>query len=147
MNFPNDTIEFDQIIITAMAVQHSKRKSKGIVVLQAPNHFCLFTTIFDDAGIRTADLWRRKRTLCHGRLLISFLICFSHPLFLYFRLLYKQLTANKRSIKVDEDWIRTRVLWYWKQPLYKLCHNHCDQMATFLFNIWPFATTTIYSEA
>ena len=33
--------------------------------------------------------------------------------FFYFRLFYKQLTVNKCSIKVADDWIRTRVLWYW----------------------------------
>ena len=31
--------------------------------------------------------------------------------FLYFRLFYKQLTVNKCSIKVADDWIRTWVLW------------------------------------
>ena len=33
----------------------------------------------------------------------------SRPLF-YFRLFYKQLTVNECSIKVADDWIRTRVL-------------------------------------
>ena len=49
--------------------------------------------------------------------------------FLYFRLFYKQLTVNKCSIKVADDWIRTWVLWYRKQPLCQLRHNHlpkCD---------------------
>ena len=41
----------------------------------------------------------------------------SRPLFLYFRLFYKQLTVNKCSIKVANDWIRTRVLWYRKRQL------------------------------
>ena len=49
----------------------------------------------------------------------------SRPLFLYFRLFYKQLTVHKCSIKVADDWIRTRVLWYWKRPLCQLRHNHC----------------------
>ena len=44
--------------------------------------------------------------------------------FLYFRLFYKQLTVNKCSIKVANDWIRTRVLSYCKRPLCQLRHNH-----------------------
>ena len=47
------------------------------------------------------------------------------PLFLYFRLFYKQLTVNKCSIKVADDWIQTWVLWYRKRLLCQLCHNHC----------------------
>ena len=50
---------------------------------------------------------------------------YSRPLFLYFRLFCKQLTVNKCSIKVADDWIQTRVLWYWKRPLCQLRHNHC----------------------
>ena len=49
----------------------------------------------------------------------------SRPLFLYFCLFYKQLTVNKCSIKVADDWIRTWVLWYRKRPLCQLRHNHC----------------------
>ena len=49
----------------------------------------------------------------------------SRPLFFIFRLFYKQLTVNKCSIKVADDWIRTWVLWYWKRPLCQLRHNHC----------------------
>ena len=45
--------------------------------------------------------------------------------FLYFRLFHKQLTVNKCSIKVANDWIRTRVLSYRKRPLCQLRHNHC----------------------
>ena len=44
--------------------------------------------------------------------------------FLYFHLFYKQLTVNKCSIKVADDWIQTRVLWYRKRPLCQLRHNH-----------------------
>ena len=33
-------------------------------------------------------------------------------------------TVNKCSIKVADDWIRTRVLWYHKRPLCQLRHNH-----------------------
>ena len=32
------------------------------------------------------------------------------------------LTVNNCSIKVADDWIRTRVLWCWKQPLCHLCY-------------------------
>ena len=35
----------------------------------------------------------------------------SRPLFLYFHLFYKQLTVNKCSTKVADDWIQTWVLW------------------------------------
>ena len=49
---------------------------------------------------------------------------FAASFFLYFRLFYKQLTVNKRSIKVADDWIRTRVLWDCKRPLCQLRHNH-----------------------
>ena len=51
----------------------------------------------------------------------------SRPLFFYFRLFYKQLTVNKCSIKVADDWIRTRVLWCCKRPLCQLRHNHFPQ--------------------
>ena len=51
----------------------------------------------------------------------------SRPYFLYFGLFYKQLTVNKCSIKVANDWIRTRVLWYRKQLLCQLRHNHCPR--------------------
>ena len=44
--------------------------------------------------------------------------------FIYFRLFYKQLTVNKCSIKVADDWIRTWVLWYHKRLLCQLRHNH-----------------------
>ena len=49
---------------------------------------------------------------------------FAASFFLYFRLFYKQLTVNKCSIKVADDRIRTRVLWYCKRPLCQLRHNH-----------------------
>ena len=49
---------------------------------------------------------------------------FAASFFLYFRLFYKQLTVNKCSIKVADDWIRTRVLWDCKRPLCQLRHNH-----------------------
>ena len=29
------------------------------------------------------------------------------------------------NINLANDWIRTVDLWYWKQPLYQLIHNHC----------------------
>ena len=49
---------------------------------------------------------------------------FAASFFLYFRLFYKQLTVNKCSIKVADDWIRTRVLWDCKRLLCQLRHNH-----------------------
>ena len=42
-----------------------------------------------------------------------------------FHLFYKHLTVIKCSIKVADDWIQTRVLWYHRQPLCQLHHNHC----------------------
>ena len=47
----------------------------------------------------------------------------SRPLFLYFCLFYNQLAVNNCPIKVADDWIRTRVLWYLKRPCCPLCHN------------------------
>ena len=29
-------------------------------------------------------------------------------------------------INFANDWIRTSDLWFWKQPLYQLSHNHCQ---------------------
>ena len=49
----------------------------------------------------------------------------SRSLFLYFCLFNTQLTVNKCSINFADDWIRTADLWYWKQLLYQLSHNHC----------------------
>ena len=40
-------------------------------------------------------------------------------------------TVNKCSIKVADDWIRTRVLWYRKQPLCQLRHNHFPRRNNF----------------
>ena len=59
----------------------------------------------------------------------------SRPLFLYFRLFYKQITVYKCSIKVADYWIRTRVLWYWKQLLNQLCHNHRENFLDHLFAV------------
>ena len=56
----------------------------------------------------------------------------SSPLFFYFSLFYKQLTENKCSIKVADDWIRTRVLWCRKRPLCQLRHNHLTLSSIFL---------------
>ena len=56
---------------------------------------------------------------------------YSRPLFIYFRLFYKQLTVNNCSIKVADGWIRTRVLWYQKRPRCQLCHNH-NHLSLFL---------------
>ena len=56
---------------------------------------------------------------------------FATSFFLYFRLFYKQLTVNKCSIKVADDWIRTRVLWDCKRPLCQLRHNHFPIISIF----------------
>ena len=34
-------------------------------------------------------------------------------------------------INFANDWIRTSDLWFWKQPLYQLSHNHCPKIAFF----------------
>ena len=55
----------------------------------------------------------------------------SRPLFLYFRPFYKQL-MRICSIIAANDWIWTRVLWYWKRPRCEVCHNHCPTLLFFL---------------
>ena len=67
------------------------------------------------------------------RVFCSFVWGHLRPFFLYFRLFYKQLTVNKCSIKVADDWIRTRVLWDCKQPLCQLRHNHFPIIHFFLY--------------
>ena len=49
----------------------------------------------------------------------------SRPLFLHFRLFFKQLTGTIGSIKVTDNWIQTTDLWCRKRPLCQLYHNHC----------------------
>ena len=49
----------------------------------------------------------------------------SRPLFLHFRLFFKQLTGTIGSIKVTDNWIQTADLWCRKRPLCQLCRNHC----------------------
>ena len=61
----------------------------------------------------------------------NFLMPRSWPLFLYFRVFYKQFTVNM-FIKVADDWVRTRVLWYRKRTLCQLCHNHCQWTQNFV---------------
>ena len=78
----------------------------------------------------TAEWKARTNPLSYGGPQILFFLKIkklghSRPLFLYFRLFYKQLTVNKCSIKVADDWIQTRVLWNWKRPLCQLSHNYC----------------------
>ena len=53
----------------------------------------------------------------------------SRPLFLYFRLFYKQLTENIGSKKVVDDRIRTADLFCWNIPLCQLSHKHCPKRA------------------
>ena len=42
-----------------------------------------------------------------------------------------QLTVNKCSINFDDGLIRTADLWYWKQLLYQLSHNHCKNLVKY----------------
>ena len=37
-----------------------------------------------------------------------------------------------------DDWIRTTDLWYWKQLLYQLSHNHCPIHPSY---IWKYYQT------
>ena len=76
---------------------------------------------------------KREREKKEFLLLMLFLFFFkkktmgrSRPFFLDFRLFYKQFRANIGSIKFANDWIRTADLWFWKQPLCQLNHNHCS---------------------
>ena len=45
-------------------------------------------------------------------------------LFLFIFVFSIQLIINKCSINFADDWSRTADLWYRKQPLYQLSHNH-----------------------
>ena len=38
------------------------------------------------------------------------------------------------SLKVDGNWIRTRVLWNMKRPRCQLCHNNCSLQSKFFGN-------------
>ena len=108
-------------------------------------------TISDD-WIRTGNHWCRKRLLyqlCHNHwpcsqyslnaisttLDVSSFIFFKKwaILGLFFIFVFTiQFTVNKCSIKFANDWIRTADLWYWKQLLYQLCHNHCPKSFCFV---------------
>ena len=50
----------------------------------------------------------------------------SRPLFIYFCLFntVDSKQVNIFNINFADDWIWTADLWYWKQPLYQLSHNH-----------------------
>ena len=45
------------------------------------------------------------------------------------------------NINFANDWIQTADLWYWKQPLYQLSHNHCPRTGKLMYksgiNILP----------
>ena len=49
----------------------------------------------------------------------------SRPLFSLFSSFLQTVNSKYMFKKVADDWIRTRVLWYRKQPLCQLRHNHC----------------------
>ena len=36
------------------------------------------------------------------------------------------------NINFADDWIQTTDLWYWKQPIYQLSHNHFTIINNFL---------------
>ena len=51
----------------------------------------------------------------------------SRPVFLYF-CFFNSVDCNIiGNIKFADDWIWIADLWYQKQTLYQLCHNHCPQ--------------------
>ena len=66
----------------------------------------------------------RKRRSKKVNNLKVFIWLFPAPFFLYFRLFDKVINTVDRN-KITDGWIRTTVLWYWKQALYQLRHNHC----------------------
>ena len=39
------------------------------------------------------------------------------------------------NLNFADDWIQTADLWYWKQPLYQLSHNHCPELSLCLVNV------------
>ena len=47
------------------------------------------------------------------------------PRFLYFRLFNTVDSKQMVNINFAYDWSQTANLWYWKQPLYHMSHNHC----------------------
>ena len=50
------------------------------------------------------------------------------------------VTENNCSIKVADDWIRTRVLWYRKRPRCQLCHKHYPTISSFFVKKSCFAS-------
>ena len=85
-------------------------------------------------------LWcpRSHNSTIFGRLPLSLspfssvILLHSRPLLLF--LFYKQIYRIKEcSIKVADvdDWIRSQVLWYPKQPCCQLCHNRRQTSSTF----------------
>ena len=81
----------------------------------------------------TYDLHQSHTKLVCSSLCLPMSSCtlkkFNSPFFKKFRLYKTQLIINKCSIEINiffaNDWIRTADLWYRKQPLYQLSHNHC----------------------
>ena len=66
-----------------------------------------------------------KMTFKVGCLNVLFFVGHSEPLFLYFHLFNTTDSKEMFNIKFADGCICTKVLWYWKQPLYQLYQNHC----------------------
>ena len=59
-------------------------------------------------------------------------MCHSWPLFLDVRLSVQLTVNNFQNINFADDWIQTADLWYQKQQIYQLSHNHCPTCFTVL---------------
>ena len=61
---------------------------------------------------------------------------FAASLLLYFRI-FNTVDSNQSSLYFfADDWIRTADLWYWKRPLYQLCHDHCPMLCNCLISLF-----------
>ena len=49
---------------------------------------------------------------------------------LFYSHLSKTVNSKQQMLNIHfaDDWIQTMDLWYWKQLLYQLSHNHCPSL-------------------
>ena len=59
-------------------------------------------------------------------------------LIFYFRL-FNTVDSKQMFKNFADDSIRTADIWYWKQPIYQLSHNHCP---TYSYK-WDFWSTSV----
>ena len=55
--------------------------------------------------------------------------------FLYF-CLFNTVDSKQMFNNFADDWIQTADLWYWKQPLYQLSHNHFTTVLNVILNFF-----------